>query len=30
VVLVWSRRYQALIAGLAGGVIYFVVDYGIS
>jgi hypothetical protein len=29
VVLVWSRRYQALIAGLAGGVIYFVVDYGI-
>jgi hypothetical protein len=29
VVLVWSRRYQALVAGVVGGIIYFVVDYGI-
>jgi hypothetical protein len=27
--LAGSRRYQALLAGLAGGVIYFVVDYGV-
>jgi hypothetical protein len=29
VILVWGRRYQALIAGLIGGAIYFAVDYGI-
>jgi hypothetical protein len=29
VLLVWSRRYQALFAGIIGGVIYFAVDYGI-
>jgi len=29
VVLVWSKRYQALVAGVAGGIIYFLVDYGI-
>jgi hypothetical protein len=29
VLLVWSRRYQALVVGVAGGIIYFVVDYGI-
>jgi len=28
-ILVARRRYLALIAGLAGGVLYFVVDYGI-
>jgi hypothetical protein len=27
--LVGFRRYQALLAGLAGGVIYFLVDYGV-
>lgn len=29
VILVWQRRYIALISGLIGGVIYFIVDYGI-
>jgi hypothetical protein len=29
IVLIWTRRYQALLAGLAGGIIYFLVDYGI-
>jgi len=29
VVLVYSRRYQAIIVGLLGGVLYFLVDYGI-
>lgn len=28
-VLVYARRYLALLAGLAGAVIYFLVDYGI-
>lgn len=28
-VLVTTKRYQALVAGLAGGVVYFAVDYGI-
>ncbi len=28
-VLLWRRRYPAAVAGLAGGVIYFAVDYGI-
>lgn len=28
-VLLWSRRYPAMVAGLAGGIIYFAVDYGI-
>jgi hypothetical protein len=27
--LVWRRRYQALVVGLAGCVIYFAADYGI-
>lgn len=29
VVLVWTKRYQALIAGAIGSIVYFVVDYGI-
>ncbi len=29
VMLVWQRKYQALILGFAGAVIYFAVDYGI-
>jgi hypothetical protein len=29
VLLVWQRRYQALILGVAGAVIYFAVDYGL-
>ncbi|MDW7655801.1 MAG: hypothetical protein SCM11_01365 [Bacillota bacterium] len=29
IVLIWTKRYQALLAGLAGGIIYFLVDYGI-
>lgn len=29
VLLVWQRKYQALILGVIGGVIYFAVDYGI-
>ena len=29
VLLVWQRKYQALILGAIGGVIYFVADYGI-
>jgi hypothetical protein len=28
-ILLWRRRYLALIAGLIGGIIYFTVDYGI-
>lgn len=28
-ILLWNRRYVAIAAGLAGGVIYFAVDYGI-
>ncbi len=28
-VLVYTKRYQALIAGLLGGILYFAVDYGI-
>jgi len=28
IILLWRRRYLALIAGAIGGVIYFVVDYG--
>ena len=28
-ILLWRGRYPALIAGLAGGIIYFAVDYGI-
>ena len=28
-ILLGFRRYQALLAGLAGGVIYFIVDYGV-
>ncbi len=27
--LVWRRKYQALILGVAGGAVYFAVDYGI-
>jgi len=29
IVLIWTKRYQALLAGLAGAVIYFIVDYGV-
>jgi hypothetical protein len=29
VVLLWTRRYQAIIAGVIGGAVYMVVDYGI-
>jgi len=29
VILLVFKRYQAIIAGLAGGIIYFLVDYGI-
>lgn len=28
-VLLWTRRYQAVIAGLLGGVLYMLVDYGV-
>lgn len=28
-ILVWVKRYQAVIAGLLGGILYFIVDYGI-
>jgi hypothetical protein len=28
-ILVWRKRYLAMIAGLIGGLIYFAVDYGI-
>ncbi len=28
-VLIYTRRYQALLVGLCGGIIYFLVDYGI-
>jgi len=27
--LIWQRRYQALLLGIIGGVLYFAVDYGI-
>ena len=27
--LVWVKRYQAIIVGILGGVLYFIVDYGI-
>ena len=27
--LIFTKRYQAIIAGLFGGIIYFIVDYGI-
>jgi len=27
--LIFTKRYQAIIAGLLGGIIYFIVDYGI-
>jgi hypothetical protein len=29
VILLWRKRHIAFIAGLAGGIIYFAVDYGI-
>ncbi len=28
-ILIWRRRYLAIIVGLIGGIIYFAVDYGI-
>jgi hypothetical protein len=28
-VLLWRRRFQACLVGLAGGILYFIVDYGI-
>ena len=28
-ILLWRRKYIALLAGIAGGIIYFAVDYGI-
>lgn len=28
-ILIWTRRYQAILVGLLGGLLYFVVDYGI-
>ncbi len=28
-VLLWQKRYQSLIAGAIGGIVYFAVDYGI-
>jgi hypothetical protein len=28
IILLWRKRYLALIAGVFGGIIYFVVDYG--
>lgn len=28
-VLLWTRRYQAIVAGLVGSAVYFLVDYGI-
>lgn len=28
-VLIWTKRYQAAIAGALGGILYFIVDYGI-
>lgn len=27
--LIWKKKYQALIVGLLGGILYFAVDYGI-
>ncbi len=29
ILLAWKKRYVAFFAGLAGGIIYFIVDYGI-
>lgn len=29
IIFIWTKRYQALLAGLAGGLIYFLVDYGV-
>jgi hypothetical protein len=29
VVLLWKRKYKALVVGILGGVLYFLVDYGI-
>jgi hypothetical protein len=28
-VLFWSKRYQALVAGIAGGILYFLIDWGV-
>lgn len=28
-ILLWVKRYQAVLVGLAGGLLYFLVDYGI-
>lgn len=28
-VLIYTKRFQALVAGLLGGILYFIVDYGI-
>lgn len=28
-ILIWVKRYQAAIVGLLGGILYFIVDYGI-
>lgn len=28
-ILLWTKRYQAAIVGLLGGVLYFLVDYGV-
>ncbi len=28
-VLLWNRRYQAAVAGFLGGILYFIVDYGV-
>ncbi len=29
IILIWRKRYQALIAGAFGGILYFAVDYGV-
>lgn len=29
ILFIWTKRYQALLAGLAGGLVYFLVDYGL-
>lgn len=28
-ILIWVKRYQAAIVGLLGGILYFIVDYGV-
>jgi len=28
-ILIYTKRFQALIAGMLGGILYFIVDYGI-